>query len=145
MLRKVLVMTLLLMDCAALPYLFGNGATSVLAVNVSTKSGTTWTKEVTSANLADGLAKIKGEDWDILFVAAPITDAFIAIIDAYLEATFEMKCPAGFIGALTGATDAANIATAEAAGEHCYGLLTQQLTVNGVELSVLNLLLITVV
>ena len=124
--------------CAALPYLFGNGATSVLAVNVSTKSGTTWTKEVTSANLADGLAKIKGEDWDILFVAAPITDAFIAIIDAYLEATFEMKCPAGFIGALTGATDAANIATAGAAGEHCYGLLTQQLTVNGVELSVLN-------
>ena len=124
--------------CAALPYLFGNGATSLLAVNVSTKSGTSWTKNVTAENLAAGLAKIKGEDWDILFVAAPITDAFIAIIDAYLESTFEMKCPAGFIGALTGATDADNIATAANAGEHCYGLLTQQLTVNGVELSVLN-------
>ena len=124
--------------CAALPYLFMNGATSVLAVNVSTESSGTWTKTVDATNLAASFAKIKGEDWDILFVAAPITDAFIALIDAYLEATFEMKYPAGFIGALTGATDAANITTASAAGEHCYGLLTQALTVNGVTLSVLN-------
>ena len=124
--------------CAALPYLFMNGATSVLAVNVSTESSGTWTKTVDATNLAASFAKIKGEDWDILFVAAPITDAFIALIDAYLEATFEMKYPAGFIGALTGATDAANITTAGAAGEHCYGLITQQYTVNGTQLSVLN-------
>ena len=124
--------------CAALPYLFMSGATSVLAVNVSTESSGTWTKTVDATNLASSLAAIKGEDWDILFVAAPITDAFIAIIAAYLETTFSMKCPAGFIGALTGASDAANITTAGAAGEHCYGLLTQQLTVNGTQLSVLN-------
>ena len=124
--------------CAALPYLFMNGATSVLAVNVSTESSGTWTKTVDATNLAASFAKIKGEDWDILFVAAPITDAFIALIDAYLEATFEMKYPAGYIGALTGATDAANITTAGAAGEHCYGLITQQYTVNGTQLSVLN-------
>ena len=123
--------------CAAIPYLFMSGATSVLAVNVSTKSGGTWTKTVDATNLAAGLAKIKGEDWDILFVAAPLTDAFITLIDQYLEATFEMKCPAGYIGALTGATDAANITSAGLAGEHCYGLLTQQLTVNGTELTVL--------
>lgn len=124
--------------CAALPYLFMSGATSVLAVNVSTESSGTWTKTVTADNLAASFAKIKGEDWDILFVAAPITDAFIALIDAYLDATFQMKYPAGYVGALTGGTDSANTTTAAAAGEHCYGLLTQQLTVNGTQLSVLN-------
>ena len=124
--------------CAALPYLFMSGATSLLCVNVSTESSGTWTKTVDATNLAASFTKIKGEDWDILFVAAPITDAFIALIDAYLEACFEAKYPAGFVGALTGVTDAANITTASAAGDQCYGLLTQQLTVNGTQLSVLN-------
>ena len=71
-------------------------------------------------------------------MAAIITDAFIAIIDAYLDATWEIKYPAGYVAALGGQTDAANITTAGLAGDHCYGLLTQQLTVNGVQLSVLN-------
>ena len=124
--------------CAALPYLFMSGATSVLAVNVSTESSGTWTKTVDATNLAASLAKIKGEDWDILFVAAAITDAFATLIDTYLEACFTAKYPAGFVGALTGQTDAANITTAGKAGDQCYGLLTQQLTVNGTQLSVLN-------
>lgn len=124
--------------CAALPYLFMNGASSLLCVNVSTESSGTWTKTVDATNLAASLAKIKGEDWDILFVCAAITDAFIAIIDAYLETTFSMKYPAGYVGALTGASDAANVTTAGLAGNHCYGLITQQLTVNGTQLSVLN-------
>lgn len=124
--------------CAALPYLFMNGATSILAVNVATESSGTWTKTVDATNLASSLAAIKGEDWDILFVAAPITDAFATLIATYLDACFEMKYPAGFVGALTGQTDAANITTAGAAGEQCYGLLTQQLTVNGTQLTVLN-------
>ena len=125
--------------CACLPYLFANGATSVLAVNVSTESSGTWTKTIDATNLAAALAKIKGEDWDILFVATPLTDTFLPIIDAYLEACFTMKLPAGYVGALTGATDAANITSAALAGEHCYGLIpNQQWTVNGTELSVLN-------
>lgn len=124
--------------CAALPYLFSNGATSVLAVNVSTKSGETWTKTLDATALSSALTKIKGEDWDILFVCAPITDAFATLIDTYLEACFTDKYPAGYVGALTGANDAANITTAGNAGDQCYGLLTQQLTVNGVQLSVLN-------
>ena len=60
------------------------------------------------------------------------------MINTYLEECFTIKYPACFIGALTGATDAANIATAAKAGDQCYGLLTQQLIVNDVELSVLN-------
>ena len=124
--------------CAALPYLFMSGATSLLCVNVSTESSGTWTKTVDATNLAASLAKIKGEDWDILFVCAAITDAFIAIIDAYLDTTFSMKYPAGYVAAITGGNDAANVTTAGLAGEHCYGLITQQLTVNGTQLSVLN-------
>lgn len=124
--------------CAVLPYLFANGAESVLCVNVSTKSGGTWTKTLDSTALSTALAKIKGENWDLLFVAGPITDAFATLIDTYLEACFSMKCPAGYVGALTGGTDAANITTAGNAGDNCYGLLTQQLTVNGTQLSVLN-------
>ena len=115
-----------------------NGATSLLCVNVSTKCGDTWTKTLDATNLASALAKIKGEDWDILFVCGAITDAFATLINTYLEACFTMKYPAGVVGALTGATDAANVTTASAIGEQCYGLLTQQLTVNGTQLSVLN-------
>ena len=124
--------------CAALPYLFGNGATSVLCVNVATESEGTWTKTVDATNLAAALAKIKGEEWDILFVAAAITDAFAILISEYLEECFTMKYPAGVVGALTGASDAANVTTAGKIGDQCYGLLTQQLIVNDVELSVLN-------
>lgn len=126
--------------CACLPYLFMSGATSLLCVNVTTWSDANppvATKTIDATNLAAALAKIKGEDWDILFVCGALTDAFLSIIDSYLEATWEMKYPAGYIGALTGASDAANIASAGNAGEHCYGLLTQQLTVNGVQLSAL--------
>ena len=124
--------------CAALPYLFMNGATSLLCVNVSTESSGTWTKTLDATNLASSLAKIKGEDWDILFVCAPLSDTFLPIIDAYLESTFSMKYPAGFIGCLTGGSDAANVTSAGLAGEHCYGLTTQQFTVAGTQLSVLN-------
>lgn len=127
--------------CKALPFLFQSGATSVLAVNITTWSDDATpvpSKAVTAENLAAALAKIKGEDWDILFVAATMTDAFIAIVDAYLDATFEMKYPAGYVAALGGSTDADNIATAALAGDHCYGLITQQFTINGSARSILN-------
>ena len=126
--------------CACMPYLFMSGATSVLGVNITTWSDDATpvpTKTINSTNLAAALAAIKGEDWDILFVCAAITDSFIAIIDEYLDATYEMKFPAGFIGALTG-NDSANITTAGLAGDHCYGLITQQLSVNGKQLAVLK-------
>ena len=127
--------------CACLPYLFMSGATSVLGVNITTWSDDATpvpTKTINSTNLAAALAKIKGEDWDILFVCASITDAFIAIIDAYLDSTYEMKWPAGYVAAITGANDAANIATAALAGDHSYGLITQQSRINGVVCSVLK-------
>lgn len=123
--------------CAVLPYLFV-GASSVLVVNIATESSGTWTKTITTSNLASALASIKGEDWDILFVADTLTDTFIPIIDEYLDATFEMKCPAGYTGSLAGQTTSANVTSAGLAGDHCYGLITQSLEVNGVTLTLLQ-------
>ena len=127
--------------CAALPYLFASGATGVLCVNITTWSSATppvASKTMTTSNLAAALAKIKGEDWDILFLAEDLTDTFLPIVDEYLDDCFEIKYPAGFIGSLVGSTDADNVASAGLAGTHCYGLITQQFTVNGTQLSVLN-------
>lgn len=123
--------------CAVIEDLFV-GASSLLCVNISTKSGDTWTKTLNTTNLASALAKIKGEDWDILFVADTLTDTFLPIIDAYLDTTYEMKYPAGYVGVLAGASTSANVTSAALAGEHCYGLLTQQLIVNGVTKSLLQ-------
>lgn len=127
--------------CLCLPYLF-KGASSVLAVNYTTKTGTgeseTVNKDLTVSKLSECLTKIKGEDWDILFVTEILSDNFIAVIDEFLEATFEMKLPAGYLGALNGATASANINSAGNAGEHCYGLITQTLQVNGENLNLLE-------
>ena len=120
--------------CAVVPYLF-YGASSLLCVNTTTWTGTgaekTADKTLTTAKLADALAKIKGEDFDILFVAENITDAFLPIITAFCDECFRIKMPVGYTASLTGATTAANVATAALAGEHSYGLNTQQLGVNG--------------
>jgi len=123
--------------CAVIDDLFV-GASSLLCVNVSTKSGDTWTKTLDATNLATALAKIKGEDWDILFVADTLTDTLIPVIDAYLDTTYEMKYPAGYVGVLAGASTAANVTSAGLAGDHCYALLTQQLIVDGVTKSLLK-------
>ena len=123
--------------CAVVPYLF-KGASSLLCVNITTKEGSTVHKDITVDNLDASLAKIKGEDWDILFIAAPLTDTFIPMIDRYLQKCFEMKFPAGYIGALTGATDAANVTSAGLAGDFCYGLLTQQFIIGNTTLSALE-------
>lgn len=123
--------------CAVLPYLF-IGASSILAVNITTESGGTREKTLTVQKLSEALTKIKGEDWDILFVAEILSDNFITVITEYLDAVFEMKLPAGFTGALNGATTSANVTSAGLAGEHCYGLITQSLQVNGEDLNLLK-------
>lgn len=123
--------------CKVIDKLF-KGANSLLCVNITTESGGTRSKTMTTANLTAALAKIKGEDFDILFIAEVLTDTFLPIITTFLDETYEMKYPAGFIGALNGANTSANVASAALAGEHCYGLITQSLTVNGAELSLLE-------
>lgn len=123
--------------CAVVPYLF-TGASSLLAVNITTKSGQTVDKSITVEKLTSALSKIKGEDWDILFIADILTDAFLPVITAFLDECYHLKYPAGYVGALNGSTTSANVTSAGLAGDHCYGLLTQTFSIGGV--SVNNLL-----
>ncbi len=123
--------------CAVVPYLF-KGASSLLAVNITTENQGTRSKTITTTNLTEALAKIKGEEWDILFIADALTDTFIPIINSYVEECFELKYPCGYIGALTGTTSA-NVVSAGKVDDFCYGLITQQFTLaDGTELSVLE-------
>lgn len=118
------------------------GASSLLCVNtnVRTESGgsTTDDKEMTVNKLTEALAKIKGEDFDIIYVAETLTDTFIPIITAFLDECYEMKNPAGFVGIIAGSSASANVTSAGLAGEHCYGLLTQSFEVDGTWYSLLK-------
>lgn len=123
--------------CKVIDKLF-KGASSVLCVNITTETSGTRNKTITTANLVTALAKIKGEDFDILFIADVLTDDFLPIITQFLDDIYEMKYPAGFMGAINGANTSANVASAGLAGEHCYGLTTQSFTVKDSELSLLE-------
>lgn len=118
------------------------GASSILAVNITTWTGSgdskTADKTLTTAKLSEALAKIKGEDFDILYVADNIADEALIIIDSFLSESFEMKCPCGFVAGLTRANQSAYDTTASKAGNFCYGIITQQLDVNDETLSIVD-------
>ena len=124
-----------------LPYLFV-GAESLLCVNTTEWSGSgeqkTADKTIDVNKLTNALTKIKGEDFDILFVAETLNDNFLPIITGFLDDCFEMKMPSGFTGALTGVSADANITSAGLAGEHCYGLITQSFKLNDEQLTLLE-------
>ncbi len=127
--------------CKVIAQLF-KGAESILAVNITTEDTSGQTpvreKEITTTKLTNALSKIKGEDWDILFVAGVLTSDFLPIITVYMDELSEMKLPAGYMGAINGANTTANIGLAGLAGEHCYGLLTQSFTVAGADYDLLT-------
>lgn len=130
--------------CKVLEPLF-SGASSILAVNITTEttdtSGsepvTTREKAITTTKLTNALAKIKGEDWDTLFVAGILTRDFIPIIAHFLDEVAEMKYPAGFVGAINGANVSANVGLAGLVGDHCYGVINQSLSIGGTEYDLL--------
>ena len=88
-------------------YLFRKegGASSLLAVNITTKTGTgdneNINTELTTAKLESALKKIKGEDFHILFIADTVNDAGLTMINTFLEESSEIKRPNGLIIPLT--------------------------------------------
>jgi hypothetical protein len=122
--------------CKVLPIIFTSG--TCLAVNVTTESEGTRDKTLTTAKLSAALAKIKGEDFDMIFVADNLADDAIVILDTFCQAIHKMKMPAGYVAAITRANIAAYTTTAGIAGEFCYGLISQSMTVNGTEYDVLE-------
>ena len=127
--------------CDVLPILM-EGATSILAVNFTTWSGSgnskTADKSLTPSKLSDALAKIKHEEFDILFVAEELLDTTIPIISEFLAEIYEVKNPACYTGAINRSTKAAYLTTLNLAGDYCAGLISQQVIVNGNLLSLLE-------
>jgi len=126
--------------CKVLPILFTKG--TLLAVNITTWTGSgsskTAEKTLTTAKLSEALAKVKGEDFDMVFIADDLADDAIVILDTFLEGIHKMKMPAGYVAAITRASAAAYLTTAAKAGNFCYGMISQAFTANGVEYDVLQ-------
>ena len=122
---------------AVLDKLF-NGADGIIAVNVTTKNGQTVTKDITTTNLTNALAKIKKERFDILFVADVLTDSFLPIITTFTDERYLNKLPIGYIGCVTGADAAAYTTTAALNSDACYGLLTQSFSINDNSIAMLE-------
>lgn len=123
--------------CKVLDKLFV-GADGIIAVNITTESGGTRSKTITTANLTSALAKIKKESFDILFIADTLTDTFIPIITTFTDERFLNKLPIGYIGCVTGANASAYTTTAGLLDDASYGIITQAFSVNGVSLSLLE-------
>ena len=107
------------------------GASSVLAVNITTKTGTgeneVIDKDITPGKLTSALTKISGEDFNMLYVAVKVDSNLIPIITTFLDKRFRDKMPAGYV---TFSNFNANLA-----GDFSYGLITQQLSLNDTLLS----------
>ncbi len=122
--------------CKVLPIIFTSG--TLLAVNITTENEGTRVKTMDTDTLTSALSKVKGEDFDMLFIADILTDDAIVIVDRFLDKMEKMKFPAGYINGINRADIDAYLTTASKAGKHCYGLLTQALTVNGESLDLLE-------
>ena len=107
------------------------GASSILAVNITTKSGSgeneVVDKDITPGKLTSALSKISGEDFNMLYIAVKVDSNLIPIITEFLDKRFRDKLPAGYVSFIN--------FNASLAGDFSYGLLNQQLMVNGTLLS----------
>lgn len=107
------------------------GASSVLAVNITTKTGSgdniVVDKSITPAKLTSALSKISGEDYDMLFIAESIPNTLITIITEFLSNRYLNKLPTGYVSY--------GDFTPSLAGDFCYGILNQRLSVNDTQLS----------
>lgn len=118
------------------------GASSLLAVNITTKTGSgeneVISKDLTVEKLVAALAKIKGEKFDQLFIAAVLEDSALTIVETFLEETALIKKPYGFIAPTTRNTKALYETTVGIFGDQLNGLITQQFIVNGELLSLID-------
>lgn len=126
--------------CKILPIIFTTG--TLIAVNITTWTGTgaskTAVKTLTTTKLTEALAKVKGENFDMVFIADTIADEALVVLDTFLEDIHKIKMPAGYVAAISRASTAAYLTTASKAGEFCYGLIDQEFTVGGNEYDVLE-------
>ena len=123
--------------CKILPIIFGSGG--VLAVNITTETEGTRDKTLTTSKLTEALAKIKGEDFDMVFVADLLADEAIVIMNTFLTESMKMQFPAEYIFACNRANNAAYLTTAGKTGKYLSGMIIQAGVVNGVSYDALSL------
>ena len=107
------------------------GASQLLVCNITTWDEDTPSTEITNANLADALAKLKNEEFDILFVADELTDAAQTIVTTWLAGEFKDKYPHGQVAQLQRSTATAYEASVATFGDNVYYINTQQVAYNG--------------
>lgn len=110
------------------------GASSILAVNITTKSGSgqeeTIVTDITTENLALALSKIKNEKFNTIYIAGLLTDAFLPIITAFCDQRLLNKMPVGFGYAINRSTLGEYTTTASLFGDYSYGgVCGQQFTI----------------
>ena len=124
---------------AALEQILGdNTVNNVIVVNVSTESSGSISSTVTQSKLESAVQALDLIDFDILFVAAELTDALLKVVTDFAEARFENKVPFGYITAFTRASNSAYQTTAGKLGDWCYAAVIQQLEVEEDELSLVE-------
>ena len=123
---------------AALEQILGdNVVNNVIVVNVSSGDGTI-SRNITATTLGNAITALDLIDFDILYVAAELTDALLKLVTDFAEARFENKVPFGYISAFTRASASAYETTAGKLGDWCYASVIQRLEVNDDELSLIE-------
>jgi hypothetical protein len=124
---------------AALEQILGdNTVSNVIVVNVSRTSSDNVVTTVTQAELEKAITALDLIDFDILYVAAELTDALLKPVTDFAEVRFENKVPFGYVSAFTRATNSAYQTTAGKLGDWCYASVIQRLEVDNDELSLLE-------
>lgn len=114
----------------SIDYLF-YGASQLLVCNITTWSEDTPSTTITNANLAAALAKLKNEEFDILFIADELTDSAQTIVTTWLAGEFKDKYPHGQVAQLQKTTAAAYETSVATYGDNVYYINTQQVAYNG--------------
>lgn len=124
---------------SALEQILGDNTVSgVLVVNITNISGDTAQRSVTTTKLGNAITALDLIDFDILYVASDLTDAFIETINTFAESRFENKNPFGYVTAVSRANVTAYSTTAGTVGDYCYALINQKLTVNEDDLTLIE-------
>ena len=115
-----------------------NELSGVLVVNITTMNGDTAQRNLTETKMRDALASLDFIDFDTLYVASDLTDAFIGKVKEFTDKRFEGKNPSGYVCAVNRASISAYKTTAEKVGDFCYALINQKLNVNGEDLTLVE-------
>ena len=122
--------------CKILPLIFNS--TGLLVVNITTETGGTREKTLTTAKLTEALAKIKHEDFDMLFIADTLEDSALVIMDTFFQERMKMKMPAEYVFACTRSTVNDYVTTASKTGKYVSGMVVQPGGLAGVNYSLLE-------